>query len=67
VLVIHDLLGFSLGHTPKFARRYANLAETISQAAREYCDDVQNGRFPSDAESYHQPTGSRESAPARKI
>ena len=67
VLVIHDLLGFSLGHTPKFARRYANLAETISQAAREYCDDVQNGRFPSDAESYRVPTGSRESAPARTI
>jgi len=67
VLVIHDLLGFSLGHTPKFARRYANLAEIVSRAAREYCDDVQNGRFPSDAESFHQPTGSRESAPARKI
>ncbi len=67
VLVIHDLLGFSLGHTPKFARRYANLAETISQAAREYCDDVQNGRFPSDAESFHLPAGSRESAPTRKI
>jgi 3-methyl-2-oxobutanoate hydroxymethyltransferase len=67
VLVIHDLLGFSLGHTPKFARRYANLAETISQAAREYCDDVQNGCFPSDAESFHLPAGSRESAPARKI
>jgi len=67
VLVIHDLLGFSLGHTPKFARRYANLAEVVSRAAREYCDDVQNGRFPSDAESFHQPTGSRESAPARKI
>ena len=67
VLVIHDLLGFSLGHTPKFARRYANLAEVVSRATREYCDDVQNGRFPSDAESFHQPTGSRESAPARKI
>jgi len=67
VLVIHDLLGFSLGHTPKFARRYANLADTISQAAREYCDDVQNGRFPSDAESFHLPAGSRESAPTRKI
>ena len=67
VLVIHDLLGFSLGHTPKFARRYANLAEVVSRAAREYCDDVQNGRFPSDAESFHLPTGSRESAPARKI
>jgi len=55
VLVIHDLLGFTMGHTPKFARKYANLAETISRAAREYCEDVQQGRFPSDAESFHAP------------
>jgi len=55
VLVIHDLLGFTMGHTPKFAREYANLAETISRAAREYCEDVQTGKFPSDAESFHAP------------
>jgi 3-methyl-2-oxobutanoate hydroxymethyltransferase len=53
VLVIHDLLGLSFGHKPKFARRYADVGEIVSRAAAEYCRDVQQGTFPSDEESYH--------------
>ena len=53
VLVLHDMLGLTDGHTPKFARRYANLAEIIGRAVGEFCDDVRSGRFPSDDESYH--------------
>ena len=53
VLVFHDLVGLTLGHRPKFARRYANLASEIARAASDYCADVREGRFPSDAESYH--------------
>jgi 3-methyl-2-oxobutanoate hydroxymethyltransferase len=53
VLVIHDLVGLSFGHKPKFARQYANVGEIISRAAAEYCCDVQQGSFPSDEESYH--------------
>lgn len=55
VLVLHDLLGLTFQETPKFARRYANVGEMISQAVREYCEDVQGGTFPTDAESYHAP------------
>jgi 3-methyl-2-oxobutanoate hydroxymethyltransferase len=53
VLVIHDLVGLSFGHQPKFARRYANVGEILSRAASEYCRDVRQGTFPSDEESYH--------------
>ena len=53
ILVLHDLLGLTFQEPPKFARRYANVGEVISQAVREYCADVQGGSFPSDAESYH--------------
>jgi len=60
VLVLHDLLGLGLGHLPKFARRYANLADIITRAANDYCEDVRQGRFPSDAESYHLPGEVRE-------
>ncbi len=60
VLVLHDLLGLGLGHLPKFARRYANLGDIITRAASEYCEDVRQGRFPSDAESYHLPAEVRE-------
>jgi 3-methyl-2-oxobutanoate hydroxymethyltransferase len=53
ILVVHDLLGLTFEQTPKFARKYANVGEVISNAVREYCADVRNGAFPSDSESYH--------------
>lgn len=53
VLVIHDLVGLTFGHKPKFARRYADAGEIISRAAAEYCRDVRQGSFPSDEESFH--------------
>jgi 3-methyl-2-oxobutanoate hydroxymethyltransferase len=53
ILVIHDLLGLTFGKTPKFARQYANVGKVITKAAREYCEDVRGGTFPSDGESYH--------------
>ena len=55
ILVIHDLVGMAFGHTPKFARRYSDVGQIISQAAIDYCRDVQAGQFPSDEESYHAP------------
>lgn len=55
VLVLHDLIGLSLNGSPKFARQYANVGEQISRAAREFCEDVRGGSFPSDAESFHAP------------
>ena len=55
VLVLHDILGLTFTPMPKFARQYAHLGELISGAARQYCEDVRSGGFPSDAESYHAP------------
>jgi 3-methyl-2-oxobutanoate hydroxymethyltransferase len=52
VLVSHDLLGFFLGHQPKFVRRYAQLADTVREAFEHYVADVKGRRFPSDEESY---------------
>src|SRR5215470_11243743 len=57
ILVLHDLLGLTFQDPPKFARRYANVAEVISTAVKEYCADVQSQNFPADAESYHAPVG----------
>ena len=64
VLVIHDLLGFGTQHKPKFVRPYANLSAEITRAVSAYCDDVRNGSFPSDAESYHSTAELRENQPA---
>jgi 3-methyl-2-oxobutanoate hydroxymethyltransferase len=58
VLVLHDLIGLYDGHTPKFVRKYANIADEMSKAVAAYLVDVREGRFPTDAESFH--SGTRE-------
>jgi 3-methyl-2-oxobutanoate hydroxymethyltransferase len=54
VLVVHDLLGMGASHEagPKFVRRYANLGETIVEAATAYRRDVEAGTYPDEAHSY---------------
>jgi 3-methyl-2-oxobutanoate hydroxymethyltransferase len=52
VLVIHDLLGMTPGKPPKFVKRYANLREEISHAARNYADEVARGEYPGPEHSY---------------
>ena len=52
VLVSHDLLGLYLGHTPRFVRRYAELAATTRDAYQRYVADVKARRFPNERESY---------------
>jgi len=53
VLVYHDLLGLYDGHTPKFVRKYASMADDAKAAIAHYLDDVRQGTFPNDAESFH--------------
>jgi 3-methyl-2-oxobutanoate hydroxymethyltransferase len=52
VLVCTDLLGLSRGATPKFAKRFANLADATVDAVREYVSDVQSGAFPAPEHAY---------------
>lgn len=53
VLVTHDLLGLFTAFKPKFAKRYAQLAETIDAALKEFVREVQESNFPDDSHSYH--------------
>lgn len=46
VLVIHDMLGLFQRFTPKFVKRYADLAPAITGALSSYCDEVDAGQFP---------------------
>jgi 3-methyl-2-oxobutanoate hydroxymethyltransferase len=46
VLVSYDAFGLTPGAPPPFARQYARLGEALTQAAREYADEVRSGRFP---------------------
>jgi len=60
VLVIHDMLGLSFGKQARFVRPYANLREVMTDAVTRYADDVRNGTYPSDAESYALPAEAAE-------
>jgi len=53
VLVFHDLLGLLPEKSPKFVRRYANLFEQEVEAIRRWSDDVREGTFPAEQETYH--------------
>jgi 3-methyl-2-oxobutanoate hydroxymethyltransferase len=55
VLVYHDLLGLYQGRSPRFVKRYAELATTIQQALERYAADVRSGSFPEDEHTYSIP------------
>jgi len=42
ILVLHDLIGLFPWFRPKFAQPRADVATTIQQAVREYCQDIKN-------------------------
>lgn len=46
VQVWHDMLGLYTDFTPRHARQYVNLAETIGAALRQYAEEVRAGTFP---------------------
>lgn len=52
VLVVYDMLGLTEEFKPRFVRRYAELAETMRSAFRNYIADVKSKHFPTDKESY---------------
>jgi len=60
VLVLHDMLGLSFGKLARFVRPYANLGEAMTEAVSRYADDVRNGTYPSDDESYALPAEAAE-------
>ncbi len=55
VLVLHDLVGLSFGRLPRFVRQYANIREVMTDAVTKWMDDVKNGNYPSEKESYGLP------------
>jgi 3-methyl-2-oxobutanoate hydroxymethyltransferase len=46
VLVVTDMIGLSVGISPKFSKRYTNVAAEIERAAKEFISEVKSGKFP---------------------
>jgi 3-methyl-2-oxobutanoate hydroxymethyltransferase len=46
VLVWQDMAGLRTGKTPRFVKRYADLAGVLGEATRRFADEVRQGEFP---------------------
>lgn len=53
LIICGDMLGMFQAFTPKFVKKYANVAEVITNAFKEYVEDVKKDRFPEDKHVYH--------------
>jgi len=53
LIIYGDMLGLFQAFTPKFVKKYANVAEIEIAAFKEYIADVKQGVFPADEHVYH--------------
>jgi 3-methyl-2-oxobutanoate hydroxymethyltransferase len=56
VLVSYDMLGLFGGPVPSFVKQYADLASTVTAAARAYIDDVRTGAYPASPSTASSPS-----------
>lgn len=52
VLVYHDVFGMYDDFTPKFVKQYADVKTVITDACKQYIDEVKSSKFPSKEYSY---------------
>ena len=58
LLIVSDLIGQFQAFTPKFVKKYCNVAEVITNAMKEYVAEVKGGVFPDeDRYCYHMVEG----------
>jgi len=60
LLIVSDMIGQFQAFTPKFVKKYANVAEIITIAMKEYINDVKSVSFPTDEYCYHMLEGEEE-------
>ena len=60
VMIMHDVLGLTLGRKPTFAKAYAQLAESAKSAFAEYAQEVRQGKYPSAEHCYKMSEGEAE-------
>jgi len=46
LLIVSDMIGQFQAFTPKFVKKYCNVAEVVTKAMSDYCEDVRSGTFP---------------------
>jgi 3-methyl-2-oxobutanoate hydroxymethyltransferase len=53
LLIVSDLIGQFQAFTPKFVKKYADVAAVVTGAMKEYVADVRKGSFPAEEHCYH--------------
>lgn len=53
LIICGDMLGLFEAFTPKFVKKYANVAQVMTTAFKEYVADVKSVSFPEDKHVYH--------------
>lgn len=60
LLIVSDMIGQFQAFTPKFVKKYANIAEVITHAMKDYVKEVRAKTFPADEHCYHMLKGEEE-------
>ena len=60
LLIVSDMLGIFEVFTPKFVKKYADLAGAMRQAFQDYIKDIHEGKFPSQEHYYKMKAGEME-------
>jgi 3-methyl-2-oxobutanoate hydroxymethyltransferase len=50
--VFHDFLGIGSQYMPKFVKRYAQLGDEITSAAKAFAREVASGEYPDPEHTY---------------
>jgi len=52
LLIVSDMIGQFRAFTPKFVKQYGDVAGVVIKAMREYCEEIRQGKFPTDDHVY---------------
>ena len=66
IVVTDDIMGKFTDFAPKFVKKYANLHDIVLNGVRNYCEEVKEGLFPSEKESFELSEEEREKLNAVK-
>ena len=57
LLIVSDMIGQFQAFTPKFVKKYCNVAEIVVKGMTEYCEEVRTGKFPGEEHCYRMVEG----------
>jgi len=60
LLIVSDTIGQFQAFTPKFVKKYCNVAEMVTTAMKDYAAEVRGGVFPGDEHCYKMMAGEEE-------